>query len=339
VRESGRTAEAVRTLLMVAVLWALVPAAGASGQRAFLWEAIPRQAEAGSLEGGSSSGLTAASLFESDFLTQQLRFPRVLTARVESRFALKRLFDERGLTYPAAEIFMRVFKRERVLELWVRSSDRATFDLLKTYPICALAGELGPKRRQGDNQTPEGFYRIEHFNPTSSFYLSLHVDYPNPSDRILGVRSSLGGDIFIHGGCQAIGCVAVTDEAIKELYWISVESRAAGQRTIPVHIFPFQLSAENLAQAVSAFPDRPELVRFWGNLQPGYDYFERHRRLPLITVDARGLYGLAGDASLAGDRGEYVVPADGAGSLRSGTAVQEAQTGPRLIGVPVTGGG
>jgi murein L,D-transpeptidase YafK len=330
VRGSGRTAEAVRALLLTVLLWSLLPAGMAQAQRAFLWEAVPRQAEAGLLESAESASLlTAASLFESEFLAQQLRFPRVLTARVESRFALKRLFDDQGLTYPAAEIFMRVFKRERILELWVRSPDRQAFSLLKTYPICALAGELGPKRRQGDNQTPEGFYRIEHFNPTSSFYLSLHVNYPNPSDRILGVRTSLGGDIFIHGGCQAIGCVAVTDEGIKELYWIAVESRAAGQRVIPVHIFPFQLTQDNLMRAATAFADRPELVRFWANLQPGYEYFEQHRRLPLITVDARGLYGVAGDASLAAGGGQYVIPVGGA-------AVPGA--GPVLVGTPVGGG-
>ena len=232
-----------------------------------------------------------------DFYAAQLRNARVLRARLETRFGIKRLFRERGLTYPAEEIFVRVFKRERILELWVRPAGAPTFALLKQYMVCALRGELGPKRAQGDGQTPEGFYEIDQFNPNSQYHLSLHVDYPNRSDRTLGGSANLGGDIFIHGGCETEGCIAVTNDAIKELYWIGVEARAAGQERIPVHIFPARMTAEELALLERRFADRPGLVAFWTSLKPGYDYFERNRLLPPIRVDEAGRYMLLGEAA------------------------------------------
>jgi murein L,D-transpeptidase YafK len=232
-----------------------------------------------------------------DFSAAQLRNARVLRARLETRFGIKRLFRERGLTYPAEEIFVRVFKRERILELWVRPAGAPTFALLKQYMVCALRGELGPKRAQGDGQTPEGFYEIDQFNPNSQYHLSLHVDYPNRSDRTLGGSANLGGDIFIHGGCETEGCIAVTNDAIKELYWIGVEARAAGQERIPVHIFPARMTAEELTLLERRFADRPGLVAFWTSLKPGYDYFERNRLLPPIRVDEAGRYMLLGEAA------------------------------------------
>jgi murein L,D-transpeptidase YafK len=164
------------------------------------------------------------------------------------------------------------------------------FALLKTYPICALAGQAGPKRAQGDGQTPEGFYYIDDFNPSSDFLLSLHIDYPNRSDQLLNPGKNLGGSIYIHGGCQTEGCMAVTDDAIKELYWLAVEARDVGQQRIPVHIFPAKLTDHTLFQLVDTFDNQPDLVRFWANLKPTFDYFESTKRLPTISVDQRGRY-------------------------------------------------
>ncbi|CAN5741677.1 hypothetical protein BH23GEM9_BH23GEM9_37480 [soil metagenome] len=239
--------------------------------------------------------LGAALPTETSFALDQLRHDRVREARLTARFSIKRLFHEQRISYPAAEVFMRIFKRERTLELWVRSQDADRFALLKTYDICALAGELGPKRRQGDNQTPEGFYAIGFFNPRSDFYLSLHIDYPNRRDRASGDQSaSLGGDIYIHGGCSSEGCLALTDDGIKELYWLSVEARAAGQQRIPVHIFPARFEAHDYEVLRRTFSDRPDLTAFWATLKPGYDYFEQHRRLPGVSIDGNGQYAING---------------------------------------------
>ena len=232
---------------------------------------------------------------ESPFVREQLLHPRVLQARADARYGLKQLYRARGLPYPAAEIFVRVFKRERVLELWARAPDARQFALLKEYRICALAGEIGPKRRQGDSQTPEGFYEIDAFNPGSQYLLSLHVNYPNASDRALGT-APLGGDIYIHGGCKTIGCIAVEDENIKELYWAAVEARAVGQMRIPVHIFPARLDDAEMARLTSAYGARRDLVAFWNGLRPGYEYFERTRIPPVMRVNTRGQYRIAGDA-------------------------------------------
>jgi murein L,D-transpeptidase YafK len=295
--------------------------------------------ELGLLPGERPVATEAAAVLPtaSAFALEQLRHSRVLEARVATRHTIKRLFHERGISYPAAEIFVRIFKRERSLELWVRPAAAERFDLLKTYGICAMAGELGPKRKQGDNQTPEGFYAISYFNPRSDFHLSLHIDYPNRRDRAAGSDGvKLGGDIFIHGGCLSEGCLAITDEGIRELYWLAVEARSVGQRRIPVHIFPARLGEADLELLQRAFSTRPELGRFWTTLKAGYDYFEEHRRIPAIAVNGNAEYFVMGAATnLSGPMGEPVVEpqAEPASPPRGAVPVRAP------LGTPVGGGG
>ncbi len=231
-----------------------------------------------------------AARAKSDFAETQIENKRVLEARIEKRLELKKMFRERGLTYPAAEIFIRTFKREHTMELWVRPEASDTFVMFKAYDICALGEKPGPKRVQGDLQTPEGYYWIDDFNPRSGYHLSLGVDYPNASDKVLGAGNVLGGDIFIHGGCKTAGCLAVTDENIKEIYWLAVEARDHGQTRIPVHIFPARLTDDALTQLVRVFEKEPELTSFWANLKPGFDFFEQNKKLPVVTVNKRGRY-------------------------------------------------
>lgn len=232
------------------------------------------------------------------FTRSQLRYPRVLQARLDARFNVKRLFHAARVPYPAAEIFLRAFKRERTLELWARPEGATTFTLLKVYDVCAVSGELGPKRRQGDRQVPEGFYSIDLFNPLSDYLLSLHVNYPNNVDRARpGRAGNLGGDIYIHGGCESIGCLAMTNEGIKELYWIAVEARAAGQTRIPLHIFPARLDDAGFTRLVKAHAGDPQMARFWANLKPGFDYFESQKRPPTVSEGPDGRYRFAGLAS------------------------------------------
>ena len=261
---------------------------------AILHAAAPERALSSALPNDTTTRKSAKSPTKTPpkkvFSKRQLQNDRVLAARYEKRFEIKKLFRDRGVQYPAAEIFVRIFKRERQLELWARSEGQETFSLLKSYEICALADKPGPKRKQGDMQTPEGFYYIDNFNPRSGYHLSLHIDYPNQSDRLLGATPNLGGDIFIHGGCKTEGCMAVTDESIKEIYWIAVEARDNGQQRIPVHIFPTRLTDNNLAQLVNVFDKEPDLVRFWSNLKTGYDYFAKNKRLPEVSVTPRGRY-------------------------------------------------
>lgn len=232
------------------------------------------------------------AITESAFARDQLRHSRVRGAQRSARPKISRLYNEKNILHPAAEVYVRVFKRDRVLEVWVRPMDGDRFQLLKTYGICALAGKPGPKRRQGDAQVPEGFYYIDLFNPESEYHLSMRINYPNTRDAVVNRGNRLGGDIYIHGGCRSDGCLAVTDGGIEELYWIALEARAMGQQNIPVHIFPARLDDEELHRMKDVFSDKPELVEFWKTLKPGYDYFETTRRVPQVTVDSRGTYRL-----------------------------------------------
>jgi murein L,D-transpeptidase YafK len=234
-----------------------------------------------------SIGLGAAA--RSSFRDEQDRYPRVRQARSQAQPRLEALFKNAGLAYPANEIFLRVFKLERQFELWARNKKNDPYALIHVYAICAASGTIGPKRREGDLQVPEGFYFISGFNPWSHFHLSLRVDYPNASDRILGDRRRPGGDIFIHGSCVTIGCVPVRDGPIEEIYLAAVDARDAGQERIPVHFFPCRLDG-NWRKLEEEARRRPGLMDFWRNLKEGYDLFEKTRRLPQISVDRRGKY-------------------------------------------------
>ena len=225
-----------------------------------------------------------------NFTDKQRRYPRVQTAIQEKDSLLRQLFADRGLAYPPQKIFIRIFKQEKILELWAFSASEDVFKLVKHYAVCRTSGNLGPKRREGDFQIPEGFYFIDKFNPRSNFYLSLGINYPNRSDQILGDKDEPGGDIFIHGGCVTVGCIPITDEYIKEVYWVAVQAKSNGHAKIPVHIFPTKLDTQAIAQLKSAFPNDDLRINFWRNLQIGYNWFERFRRLPTISVNQQGMY-------------------------------------------------
>jgi murein L,D-transpeptidase YafK len=235
---------------------------------------------------GQSAGFDAAE----SFLAHQLSFPRVSHARLASDHRLRTLFQHSGVEYPAREIYIRVFKHERVLQLWARSHADAPFTLVTEYAVCALPGQLGPKRRMGDLQVPEGFYFIDEFNPKSAYHLSLRVDYPNLADRMRRQPFALGGDIYIHGGCETVGCVPIEDHNIEELYWAAAQAMEAGQNIIPVHIFPARLEPQRIQWLAETFRPEADLLDFWRNLADGYEFFERTRRVPWVTVDRDGRY-------------------------------------------------
>ena len=214
-----------------------------------------------------------------DFATEHKKKPRVKKAFELKADALKKHFREKGLSYPPRRLFIRIFKEEKEVELWVRGRE---WKLAKTYPICSASGDLGPKRQQGDLQVPEGFYHIDRFNAWSSYHLSLGINYPNRSDRILGKRGSLGGDIFIHGDCVSIGCVSITDDMIREVYVLAVLARSRGHRYIPVHIFPTRMTEEGMKRI-----EDPEHAAFWANLREGYEWFENNKTLPKVSVDRK----------------------------------------------------
>ncbi len=219
------------------------------------------------------------------FEAKQRKVPRVDAAFVARAPSLGTLFSAAGAPFPPKGILLRAFKREAVLELWADRGD-GRYVLVHAYAICASSGALGPKRREGDGQVPEGFYRVNHFNPASAFHLSLGIDYPNAADRrASGPRR--GGAIYIHGSCVTIGCLPITDEKIEEVYVAAVLARSGGQAGIPVHVFPARLTDAFFTRTHAA---PPALVSFWRNLKEGYDRFERDHRPPRVVVGTDGRY-------------------------------------------------
>ncbi len=230
---------------------------------------------------------TNVSTDELSFKQNQLRYSRFRTAIVEKETLLDQMFRTQKAAYPPQNILIRIFKEEKVLELWAQSCQADTFNLITIYTICSTSGKLGPKREQGDLQIPEGFYHIDRFNPASNFYLSLGIDYPNRSDLILGTAKRPGGDIFIHGSCVTIGCVPITDDKIKELYLAAVEAKSNGQNSIPVLIFPKKLDEVGFKDLNNRFRNNPDLIDFWTNLKQGFDLFEKNHKLPKITINQK----------------------------------------------------
>ncbi len=222
------------------------------------------------------------------FKNQQLKHSRVKKAYQDKEKTLLLRYKQSGFHSLAQQIFLRAFKETSELELWAYMPSKKEYVLIHTYSICQKSGVLGPKRKEGDMQVPEGFYTIHQFNPYSNFYLSMKVSYPNMSDRILGSKSRLGGDIFIHGSCVTIGCMPLTDTFIKEVYIACVEARNFSKRDIPIHIFPYRMNSTS--HALQTYESQPSLKAFWNNLKEGYTYFEKKKTLPIITVDKQGKY-------------------------------------------------
>ncbi|MEL6820494.1 MAG: L,D-transpeptidase family protein [Calditrichota bacterium] len=226
-------------------------------------------------------------LFAQEFKREQLRYPRVRGAYHTSEETVKQYFVDAKANYPPAELFIRIFKQQNLLEVWAADTDTSTFTMIKGYSICYFSGEIGPKRKQGDLQLPEGFYMIDRFNPVSRYHLSLGINYPNASDRKLTNAANPGGDIFIHGNCVSIGCAAMKDSVISEIYVMAVE---AGNyvKPINVHIFPTRMSGEKYEKLKNDFPEHRE---FWKSIEKGYLFFENERKVPEICITSDGWYG------------------------------------------------
>lgn len=233
------------------------------------------------------------------FREQQLRYPRVRQAAKEKDEVLRRMFNEKKLSYPPKEILFRAFKQEAQLELWATNEAGSSYTLVRTYGICATSGVLGPKRRYGDEQVPEGFYELDWLNPQSNFLLSLHISYPNAADRILGSQWNLGGDIFLHGNCVTIGCIPITDDGIREAYWLAVLAHSEGQRHIPIEIFPARLTQQGLEALAKTHSSQSRLIAFWMNLQKGFALFEKTHRAFSVAVAPDGTYKFGEDAHSA----------------------------------------
>lgn len=227
-------------------------------------------------------------------ITQQTQASPAIISELHVKEArLKREFAKKGLIWPAREIYIRSFKYDSELEVWARNSDQEPFKLFKTYKVCVMAGTIGPKRIEGDYQVPEGFYYINAFNPRSAYHLSLRLNYPNESDKILSDKTKPGSGIYIHGNCVSVGCIPLQNDQIDEVYLLATGARMSGQSYIPVHVFPIRFDNEQSLTYYTKYTFNDiDLQHFTANIKPVYDYFQEHKKLPLIGIDSQGDYNI-----------------------------------------------
>lgn len=213
------------------------------------------------------------------------------------------LYDvERRLAFhgvkPGDPILIRIFKREFELELWMRRDGR--FHRFATYPICKWSGELGPKLKTGDRQAPEGFYTVDQtqLNPNSAWHKSFNLGFPNAFDQSL---KRTGSFLMVHGGCGSIGCYAMTNPVIDEIWRLVTTALASGQARFQVQVFPFRMTDANLARHAGSAQSP-----FWANLKQGYDLFEAGQIPPKVSV-CSGKYAFA--AGTEGYDGSGIIAA------------------------------
>lgn len=211
---------------------------------------------------------------------------------LECNTAIQQLFNAKQITFPTKNLYLRIFKTEKIVELY--ASNTIEYVLIKKYKFTATSGILGPKIKEGDLQIPEGFYKIDAFNPASKFHLSFRINYPNKSDSVRNKSiQKLGGDIYVHGGKSTVGCIPIGNKNIEELFQICLQCYLLNSE-IPVHIFPFKMDKDKLSAMENKFPVNHINWTFWNSLQPMYQFFESHRMLGEITdIDAKGNYILS----------------------------------------------
>lgn len=204
-----------------------------------------------------------------------------------------------------APIFMRIFKQDFELELWMLRDGR--FHRFATYPICRWSGRLGPKLRQGDHQAPEGIYTVDQraLNPESRWHRSFNLGFPNAYDRAHGRTGSF---LMVHGGCSSIGCYAMTNAVIDEVWRIVTAALKGGQARFQVQVFPFRMTEENLASHAE-HPHAP----LWRQLKRAHDLFDEELLPPLVRVCAR----------------RYFFERASAGTNGSGTIAAQCRSGSR----------
>jgi Uncharacterized protein conserved in bacteria len=173
-------------------------------------------------------------------------------------------------------VYIQIFKEERKLELYAKMGNE--FRLVNTFPICNFSGGLGPKRREGDFKSPEGFYSVDarHLKPDSKYYRAINIGFPNDYDKSQGYS---GAYLMIHGECKSIGCYAMTNTYMDEIYRYVEAAFAYGQSRVDISIYPFRMTEQNLKRHASS-----SYIAFWRQLKPGYDYFAKNHQPPTMGV-------------------------------------------------------
>lgn len=227
---------------------------------------------------------------EKDFLEKQKSNTRVKTAYTDKEKLLAERLAPFHVSLNNINILITAFKTEQQLVVYIKKPSDARYQRFASYDICSRSGALGPKRQRGDGQVPEGFYYIDRFNPASSFYLSLGLNYPNQADRIRAGKNDPGSDIFIHGSCVTVGCMPMTDNFIKEIYILAVQARHSGQNKIPVYVFPFRFDSKSATAFAASYQQDRSTIAFWNTLRSGYNRFLSTKQEIAVRVDSKGSY-------------------------------------------------
>jgi len=205
---------------------------------------------------------------------------------------MQALAEARGLEL-GAPVYLRITKRPAELTAYLQSAD-GSYLPLRTWKICSFSGGLGPKQAEGDGKSPEGFYSVRprQLNPSSSYHLSFNLGFPNAYDRAQGYTGSF---LMVHGDCVSIGCYAMTDEGIEEIWTVMQAAFDSGQTTIPVHIFPFAMPGGKLPEGWKSH----EAAAFWTELAPAWAAFETSARVPEVNVSG-GTYEIVSPVAPSG---------------------------------------
>jgi murein L,D-transpeptidase YafK len=218
----------------------------------------------------------------SSFRDEQMTFTRVREAYSDKGKLVIKNLSAHSISRDSLRVYLRVFKTERKMEVWAKNISDTAYRMIREFPICDISGSIGPKRQVRDLQVPEGFYRISDLNPYSKYYLSMQINYPNASDSIRGTRGHLGNYIFIHGECISSGCIAITNEFIKELFVYCIEAYNSGQEEIGLTIYPAKLDDKTYTRLTSKYSKDNDKTSLWTDLKKSYDLFELNHVPPSV---------------------------------------------------------
>jgi murein L,D-transpeptidase YafK len=231
------------------------------------------------------------SVPDNTFKKTQRSFPNVREVYQDNETYVKKLLLANNINSYNIDLFFRAFKKEGEMEIWAKNKKDDTYSLLLTFPFFQGISELGPKKREGDLQVPEGFYFIDYFNPLSDFKVSMRINYPNKSDSIRNAKEKyMGGAICIHGTTVSVGCLAITNNRIPTAYLLASEAKDKGQQNIPVHIFPCRMNLQKSNELFVEYTKQTDLLARWKPMIPIYEYFENNHKIPQISCNNYGFY-------------------------------------------------
>jgi murein L,D-transpeptidase YafK len=224
----------------------------------------------------------AAPVAEAESVPVTRRSKAAVTATTPQ---LKRDLEAAGLTL-GSQVYLRITKEPAELTAYVQAGD-GRFARFRSWPVCSVSGALGPKMKEGDGQAPEGFYRVRpsQMNPASSYHLSFNLGYPNAFDR---ANKRTGSFLMVHGSCVSIGCFAMTDPVIEEIWTLMQAAFEGGQASVQVHVFPFPMTQDNLKAHSGS-----KHAAFWASLAPAWTQFDETGKVPRVTVSGKSYRVLA----------------------------------------------